>query len=285
MTNEGVLRKVSFSRKMLSVVAGLAAVVAPCLYGQAQVRVGNQSGNEPSKLPEFEVATIKPADPKVGIANALLTRPGGRITAMGCTLQYLVMEAFDVKDFQISGGPSWIHSTGYDIEAKAPEISSSSKSNPVNPKNPPNEEERRMLQSLLMDRFQLKSHRESKEGPVYILMKGNNALKLKSPQDEDAFPWVGGESGPLSGSGFRGTNISMAQLSARLSGFLHRPVLDQTGIQGSYDFEYQTGNNDPDADFLSLVITSINEIGLKLKSAKGPVEAIVIDHVEIPSAN
>jgi uncharacterized protein (TIGR03435 family) len=76
-------------------------------------------------------------------------------------------------------------------------------------------------------------------------------------------------------------NISMPQLAERLSRFLERPVLDRTGIQGSYDFEYRTGDSDDnDSDKTGFLITSLKAIGLKLTSGKGPQEVIVIDHAE-----
>ena len=137
-----------------------------------------------------------------------------------------------------------------------------------------------MLQALLIDRFQLKFHRESKEGPVYTLTKGNNALKLQAPKDKEDYSWAGG-----GGSGVRGINISMAQLADRMGDWLGRLVLDQTGIQGAYDFEYQTENEGPSVDSVSSIIQSLRELGLNLKAGKAPVESIIIDHVEKPSAN
>jgi uncharacterized protein (TIGR03435 family) len=144
-----------------------------------------------------------------------------------------------------------------------------------------------MLQSLLADRFQLKFHREIKEGSVYILSKGGGQLKLTPPKDKSAFSWAGGISGGWFGGGIRGENISMPQLAARLSRFLKKTVLDQTGLEGSFDFEYRLGGDDKenDADIPSFLLTSMKGIGLMLKPGHGPVETIVIDHVEKPSAN
>jgi uncharacterized protein (TIGR03435 family) len=154
-------------------------------------------------------------------------------------------------------------------------------------KTPPNGEQRKMLQSLLVERFGLKFHRGTKEGDVYVLEKGDKPLKLKAPKDDHAFSWAGGVEGGgvYDGAGMAGTNISMAQLTMRLSGFLHRTVLDQTAISGAYDFEFRTGNADADADVTAAIFASMQGIGLRLKAAKGPVETIVVDHVERPSEN
>ncbi len=240
----------------------------------------------PAKLPEFDAATIKPANPKNSIVG-MFTYPGGRILCTNCTLQYLAMEAFGLQAWQISGGPSWVDDVQYDVEAKPPISSAASKLNNPIIKTPPSSEQREMLQSLLMDRFQLKIHRVPKEGPVYILSRGDKPLKLEPPKDKDGFSWAGRVGGGVvtDASGLAGTNISMPQLTARLSGFLNRPVLDETGIAGSFDFKYESGDEDPNSDVASGIAMSLREIGLKLAPGKGPVESIVIDHIERPSAN
>jgi uncharacterized protein (TIGR03435 family) len=220
--------------------------------------------------------------------NGLYTYPGGEVRCNGCALEYLIMNALDVQQFQISGGPAWmdlVSGDRFDIEAKPPESSSSARSTPTSPKSAPNEEQRQMLQSLLADRFQLKFHREIKEGTVDILSRGPGQFKLTPPKDKSAFPWAGGISGGWFGGGIRGENISMPQLAARLSRFLKRPVLDQTGLEGSFDFEYRLGGDDNDGDIPSFLVMSMKGIGLMLKPGNGPVETIVIDHLEKPSAN
>jgi len=239
---------------------------------------------------EFEVASVRPSPPNQREMNGLYTYPGGEVRCNGCALEYLIMNALDVQQFQISGGPAWIDLVSgdqFDIEAKPPESSSAARSTPTSPKSAPIEEQRQMLQSLLADRFQLKFHREIKEGTCYILSKGTGQLKLTPSKDKNAFPWAGGISGGWFGGGIRGENISMPQLAARLSRFLKRPVLDQTGLEGSFDFEYRLGgdDNDNDADIPSFLLRSMKGIGLILKSGHGQVETIVIDHVEKPSAN
>lgn len=221
-------------------------------------------------------------------ANGLYTYPGGRIVGHGCRLQYLIMVAFNVEDFQISGVPAWadlITGDPFEIQAKPPDSSSSAHWSSLSPKIAPGEEERQMLQSLLAGRFQMKFHREITQGPVYLLTRGSGQLKLLPPKDKGEFPWAGGVSGGWFGGGMRGQNISMPQLAVRLSRFLKRPVLDQTGLQGSFDFEYQNGSEDNDADIPSFLMAAMKEIGLSLKSGKGPVETIVIEHAERPSEN
>jgi len=237
---------------------------------------------------QFEVASVRPSSPNHGEMNNLYNYPGGEVRCHGCRLEYLIMRALDVRQFQISGSPAWmdlVSGDPFDIEAKPPESSFSAKSTPISTKSPLNEEQRLMLQSLLADRFQLKFHREIRESSSYILTRGTGPLKLTPPKNKKVFPWAGGVYGGWFRGGIRGENISMPQLAERLSSFLKRPVLDQTALEGSFDFEYRYGGKDNDANIPRFLLTSMKGIGLILKPGQSPVETIVIDHVEKPSAN
>jgi uncharacterized protein (TIGR03435 family) len=174
----------------------------------------------------------------------------------------------------------------YDIVATPPASSAASKANPPYPKAPPSAEQRRMLLALLEERFHLQYHRETKEGPVYLLTKSNKPLKLKAPANKDEFPWAGSldrTAGP--GLIFKGENISMPQLAVRLSGWLVRPVFDRTGIEGSFDFQDEYASDDVHPDRVAAIVSSVSAIGLRLESAKGPVERIIIDGAEKPAEN
>ncbi len=252
----------------------------------AQSDVLSQS-NDVGKPPEFEVSSVRPADPRGTGGIGLYTYPGGRIVASQCTVVILLMEALKIQAFQIIGGPRWIKDARFDIEAKPPVSSASSQSNPSSFKSPPNEEQRQMLQALLLDRFELRFHRVASLGRVYLLERTDKHLKLQPPKDKNAFSWAGAPEGGAvgHGTGLAGKNISMPQLAARLSDVVGCPVLDRTGLPGTFDFEYSTGDNDREVDATATVISSLRYLGLRLKAARGPVEGIVIDHVEKPSAN
>ena len=235
--------------------------------------------------PAFEVAWVKPSTPQSRTLG-IYTFPGGRVTGENRTLRDLMEEAFSVQTFQIFGGANWVREERYDFEAKPPASSNASKLVPPYPKADPNDEQRQMLQTLLLDRFQLKYHREIKEGPIYILVKGTNKSKLQDSKDKGEYPWVGSpHNGMIRGDGIAGINISMSLMATRLSRYLGRPVLDQTGLGGAFDFRYDYISDDPHPDVIASIITSIQGIGLKLQAAKGPVETIVIDQAEKPSAN
>jgi uncharacterized protein (TIGR03435 family) len=254
---------------------GVAALASCALFGQSAV-----------SQPTFEVASVKPSTAEDRVIG-LFTYPGGRITATNYTLEMLIEESYSVQHFQISGGPRWIGDDRYSIVAKPPASSKSSKSMPPNPKAPPNEEQLLMLQTLLADRFHLQFHRETKEGSVYLLTVGNKESKLKPAKSADDYPWVGrpGGGGTVFGTGIAGTNASMQLLAIRLTEYLRRPVLDQTGLKGAFDFRFDYAADDNQPDVTASIFASIQGLGLKLEAAKGPVETLVIDHAEKPSGN
>ncbi|MGB0082700.1 MAG: TIGR03435 family protein [Terracidiphilus sp.] len=258
------------------------AMGAAGALGQASTAPGPSATNTAavSQPPSFEVATIKPAPG--GIAG-FVTSPGGRMKCGFCNLDMLLNFAFDVQPYQIVGEPDWGHHQGYSIDALPPDSSESRNLKLTSPTHALTTEQREMLQSLLMERFQLKFHRESKIGSVYILTKGRGDLKLHDPKDKGSSPGVW-----MASDGLVGQNASMPLLAMRLSSILQRPVLDETGLSGSFDFKSALLDNDPKEEYQEIVasiLTSVEGIGLKLNSAKGPVETIVIDHIEQPSPN
>jgi uncharacterized protein (TIGR03435 family) len=261
----------------LRCAASFFAICAGASFSRAQRPSG-------TARPEFEVASVKPATSRE--LNGLHVYPGGRVECNGCILQYLIEEAFDIQGFQLGGGPAWMVADRYDIEAKPPASSMSSHSNPPYSKAHPNEEQRQMLQSLLMDRFQLKYHRETKEGPVYLLVRGKKPLRMEDSKDKGAYPWSGSlRGGAIMGDGLAGTNESMADLAWRLRSYLGRPVLDRTGLSGSYDFRVEYQVDGPQPDVISMIMATLQDLGLKLEVSRGPIETIVIEHAAKPSAN
>jgi uncharacterized protein (TIGR03435 family) len=236
--------------------------------------------------PAFEVASVKATPPETRIVGDLVSNSGGRVLATRCNLELLLEEAFSAEKFQISGGPGWIHSDYFDIDARPPASSKSSKT--LARRARINDEQKQMLLALLVERFQLKYHRETRQGPVYFLVRTNKKLKLEEAKnkDKDAWPWVGSPNdGAIRGDGIAGVSISMAGMASRLSAYLERPVLDRTGLEGTFDFKFEYVPDDPNPDVASSILFSVQELGLKLESGKGPVETIVIDHAEKPTGN
>ncbi|HUA19398.1 MAG TPA: TIGR03435 family protein [Bryobacteraceae bacterium] len=258
----------------------------------------------PPERPEFEVASIKlnkSADGRIMIRPA----PGGRFTATGIPMRFLITEAYRIKDFQLSGAPSWLLSERYDIEAKADG-------------NPSFDTMRVMLQTLLEDRLKLKYHHETKEMAVYNLVvakpgKLHEAEGDCGPRPQGLPPPLepGKMPSPPCGGMFMfpghisGQKVPMSQLVDILSRFSGRIVIDQTNLTAKYDIDLQytpdpgqfpgppPGGGPPGAPPLppvdpngpSLFTALQEQLGLKLESQKGQVEMIVIDHVERPSEN
>lgn len=247
----------------------------------------------PDNLPRFEVATIKPVDPEPGVVHAtgVNVYPGGRLVITGLPLKTLITAAFDLNYWQLSGGSDWMDKVRYDVQAKAPQTAQTALIRPESTWFSLKDKQMQlMLQALLIDRFQLKFHRETKTGTVLILEKSGKPLKLR-PTKATAND-ISGDFGRAAGRGVLGHNVSMDQLAKFLSGFIvHRPVLNETGLEGQYDFESKTiqtnadfQSNDP-SDANSAYLDAVREIGLRLRTAKGPVETFVIDHAERPSPN
>jgi bla regulator protein blaR1 len=267
--------------------------------------------------PQFEVASIKPSDPN---DRRMMFRmmPGGAINLHGVTLKALVQQAYDVREFQISGGPGWIGADKYDITAKPENASGEAPSDPRQlsdeQRKTYQEQTRLRLQALLADRFQLKIHRETKELPVYALAVAKNGPKLK--ENSAASDGLGKGMMRMSPGQLVGQQVGLAFLAQDLAQRLGRTVLDRTGLKGTYDFELNFapepgrggafgGPGDgappppppgagpglikepppPDPNGPTIFTALQEQLGLKLESEKGPVDIIVVDHVEKPSEN
>jgi uncharacterized protein (TIGR03435 family) len=240
---------------------------------------------QPPGAPAFEVASVKHTDPSVRMGITLFTYPGGRVRFINSPLLYIVQQAFDEQKIIFPNAPAWVNDDAFDIDARPPADSKSSKSNPTNIKLPPNEEQREMLQTLLAERFGLTFHSETKEDSVYLLTRGKT-LKLQESTDPNVYPWAGSAGGgAFSGDGIAGTNITMSQLAKRLTPILGRPVIDGTALTGAFDFKYSYASGSDRPDEIASLIASLDAIGLKLESSKAPVPSIVIDRVEKPEEN
>jgi len=236
--------------------------------------------------PAFEAATIKPIDPNGGGgAVGFYSYPGGRVHMGFSSVKMILYFAYDVKDFQIAGGPDWIATDRYNIEAVPSESSPSRAQKQAPFKIAPTDEQRQMLQSLLADRFAFKSHTEMRDGLVYVLTRGSGKLLLDEPKDKD-MDWRGtviDKGGIYDGESF-GSNISMTSLASQLGRLLGQTVVDQTGITGTYDFHLppvDPENRDKEA----ATFDAMHRLGLNLKRGKGPIETLVIDHIEKPTEN
>lgn len=246
-------------------------------------------------LPEFEAATIKPVDPTAMQLMELHVYPGGRLVINSESLKSLIVEAFNLNPGELKGGEDWMDSVRYRVEAKPPTEMRAKIPNAqrswfgIGDSNV-----RAMLQALLIDRFQLKFHRESKEGTVYVLGKSGKPLLLKpvkSAPTEDADgkpldPPLSGNISRVEGRGWFLINASMPQLARILSGTLRAPVLNQTDLDGYFDFQSKVIQTKEDFQDNGVgLLDAIKEMGLELKKTTGPVGAFVIAHAEKPRSD
>ncbi len=242
----------------------------------------------------FAIASIKVN--KSGDSNRSPFRimAGGKLSATNNTLRSLILNAYGIaaKPYLLHGGPGWIETERYDVEARA-----ETGTLPADmPQRALLETVRMMLRKLLENRFMLSVRRETKEMSAFELVAGKNGPKLqKSLVDctstATACHGFSGGSNELSGSG-----IDISDLATMLSYFVDRPVVDVTGIQGLFDVRMQWSGNDaiasPDpapssttAAFPPTIFTALGQLGLRLESRKRPIEIYVIEHVEKPSGN
>ena len=255
----------------------------------------------PAKLPlAFEVATVKPDDPNKMVMTEMRVYPGGRLVIHGHTLRGLIAEAFNLPGWQVAGGEKWVDAVRFDIQGQPPEdLRKTSPGGEYSNTGIQDAQVRSMLQALLIERFHLKFHMESKPGTVYLLKRGDGPLRLQSAElnlytrSEDgsitpsnAYPT--GDFGLVSGRPLSLHQCSMLQLAGLLSNHQRAPVSDQTGLAGFYNFKSQTVLTDEDFNNggpMHLFVEAVPEMGLKLVKTDGVVEKLVIDNAESPIAN
>jgi uncharacterized protein (TIGR03435 family) len=215
---------------------------------------------------QFEVASIHP-----NTANDTRTSMnwgGPTFTVTGFTLKRLVMQAFDLQDFQVMGGPSWMDKDRWDITAKAPDG--------VNTKP---EVLRGMLQMLLHDRFHLTTHLETKTMTVLSLTVAKGGARLKQSAPDSPNSWTTGR-GLL-----KGTNQTTADFARMLAGQLGQQVVDKTGLTSKFDYELKWEADSAKGEGPSIFAALQEQMGLKLESEKAPVQILVVDRADRPTEN
>lgn len=276
--------------------------------------------------PKFEVASVRPCKAAAGPPHAARGGESGnhpeRLWIVCQTVERLIQWAYvryasgelpppggvPVQDQPIEGGPSWVKSETFTIEAK--------------PESPQAMEMLRgpMLQALLEDRLKLRIHRETRQVPIYALVVAKGGPRLNAARNDSCTappdfskglppplrpdqPPPCGAFSPDGKGGTRTYGQTLAGLSAQFSALLDRHVADRTGIEGTFDIHLDVDFNDhftrfdrqpiggdvferPDrVDPLGALGTAVRKLGLRLESARGPKTFIVIDHVERPSEN
>jgi uncharacterized protein (TIGR03435 family) len=238
----------------------------------------------------FELTSVKRNDSGSGRSNTGAQANGGW-RGMNVRLREVIARAYEVREFQLEGGPDWINGDRFDIVGRGPE-------------GTPNDQRAPMLRGLLADRFKLVAHVETRERPVYALVlareDGRLGPQLKRSPLPCAPPGVPGVAGQsvscgantsVSGGGgtISVTGMAMDNIAATLANYaLDRVVINRTGLDGAFDFELRFASPQPGgaprADDPPSIFTAVqDQLGLKLENARGPVPFVIIDSVQPPT--
>lgn len=312
---EGVVRILNFRKPLLLTAASFFIAAVPKLPAQQSTTLPASTpaaDSATTKTPEFEVASIKAYKPEGENIRIMVRFTPDGIDASGVSLQLLIRQAYGIEDNQIIGISGWMDSEQYDVQAKIDPLDIEALAKL--PFAEANKVRQRMLQALLADRFKLSVHHETRELPVYALVIAKGGLKMREAAEGDTYSK--GFKGPdgKSGAGMMrmgpgeltGQALPIGSLVSMLSQQSGHHVVDKTGLTGKYDFTLKWTPNEgetpmfkgpsggpagaasspvDDSNGPSLFTALQEQLGLKLDSQKGPVEVVVIDHAEKPSAN
>ena len=283
---------------------GLFAILSPLILAASLTHAQNiplpsavlsETKDAYVKLPDFDIASVKQNKSDSGMRRWMYTPDGIHITNL--SFINVIGNAYNVKERDISGAPSWVDNTSFDLDAKvaASDVETFKKLSPA--------QRRLMLQKLLAERFNLAVHFETKTLPVYDLVIAPGGPKFKPAAPDPPPPADTNPSDPPAkprgmlrmGPGMLNLrDMPISSIVGQLSYAAGRDVIDKTGLTGKYDIELKwTPDNGPgseaeksDQDAPPGIFTALQEqLGLKLESAKGPIQTLIIDRVEMPSSN
>jgi uncharacterized protein (TIGR03435 family) len=264
----------------------LLLLLAAILPLHAQDPAGLPKSTAAEAAPQFEVATIKPSDP-VNCCGYFWNADGMRFRTGNTSLRWLIRFAYGLNDKQIVGEPAWANEDLYDVTGAF-----------AGSKPPTSLQCRAALRTLITERFGLKFHHESREMSAYVLTAQRGPAKLtgsdprKNNEQELVFTRSGESGKTMHGLG---RDVTLHEFVAEIQRLaLNRPLVDRTGVTGKFDIDLEFTWEDPNSlgltelpdDAAPNLLTALNQqLGLKLEVAKAPVDVIVIDHAEPPSAN
>ena len=260
--------------RILQMYVAVALVAVGLVITSQSLAQSKVQGNQLA----FEVASVKPSTPG-GRGGGIRPMPGGQTyIATNVPLRLMIKVMYRINDSQIVGGTDWMDTDLWDVEAKAERPSSV-------------DQLHEMFQTLFAERFKLRFHRERKEIAAYVLSVDKSGSKLKVSDSKEPFD-IPIKPGDRPGKSV-GTRVPMEYLCFYFAQLLNVPVVDQTGLDGFYDFTLElpapapllTPGPAPAADGPDLFAAIRQQLGLKLESRKAPVEVFVIDHVERPTNN
>jgi uncharacterized protein (TIGR03435 family) len=220
----------------------------------------------------FEVATVKPNTSGPAAPNGFFPTPG-RLRVLNTPLEQMIHAAFRLPEGSLAGVDGWMRSNRYDIEAKAKPAANSTF-----------DDDLMMLQDLLIERFHLRFHTETRQSATLALVVAKNGPKFRQSTDDGA---GGKERIDIRPTEISGVNIPFGHFVSVLGAQLKRTVTNATGLSGKFDLSLKYVRDDaPDAANGPTIFAALeDQLGLKLESRKGPVEVMVIDSAAKPSEN
>jgi uncharacterized protein (TIGR03435 family) len=261
--------------------AGAVAVAAMLCAANA---LRAQDTSQPAQMmakdanPDWEVATVKPSDPNDNGHQHIRLR-GRHVMLLDHTVEDILLIGYGVQKSQLAGEPDWVKTEQWDVDG-VPDVEG----------EPNMRQLQEMMQKILVERFGLKLHREQREMPVFALTVAKGGAKMTA-NASDPNGWMDQQNSAANGRDVENLkNTSMADLAQILQFRVDRPVVDQTGLKGRFDFKLQWTTDEAkaptDGSAPPGLFTAIQEqIGLKLEPVKAPAEVLVVDAVERPSAN
>ena len=284
------------TKRSLAAIAFAATLIVAATPAHAQLPTLSDVDNGTSAastgpLPDWDVALVKPHPAEDRNMSWQMTDDG--LSLVNLPLQQMLCSAWDLKPYQIEGLTGWEKSGRFDLTAKVSgdTVAAYKKLNTA--------QRRQMLQNLLTERFQLKTHLDTRTSAVYNLVVDKSGPKftpnpLPTPPSEEeakAHPekYNTGANMTMGPGMFEGTAVSVRALASQLANAVSKPVIDATGLTGSYDIKLHFRPEDAPADTTSdapSVFAAVQEqLGLKLVPSKGPVQILVIDAAQKPEAN
>lgn len=293
--NDRILHNLGFARKFLLTAAAALAIAIPVAFGLLHPTPGRaqeQTESATSSTPVYSSVSIKPSAGPNGsnLQKMMFSLTDGSFVANGVTLERLIQLAYRVQAAQISGPQDLLNNPKFDVEAKlAPAYVQQMSEHKGQP-------DRDMLRSILTDRFKLVTHFEARTVPAYDLVVADGGAKLQPSQGQQRMFHVAPAEFASSGAPL---DLLTTQLSARLG----RPVVDKTGLKGTYAFhlhwmldpaeeenlkqsgEWAAPVPAPESNGPPLATALEEQLGLKLQPNNEPVQMLVVDHVEQPAEN
>lgn len=271
-------------RRTLPLCLLLLVLECATASANAQAITAPPSPGASQATPAFDIAAIHINHSDESARSHIFSSPNdSHFRAINVPLKMLLQWAFVIPDSRIFGGPSWLGSTKFDIEAKSDAATDEQMRSLDSAAG--KLQKQKMLQALLASRFKLQVHQESRELPIYSLVLTKDGPKFKSSQVNGTT--VDGHNSEIR---VKGSDDTVTLLADQLALYLGRPVVNDTGLHNRYELTLkwtpdQSTASTADTSLPSIFTAIEEQLGLKLIAKKGPVSVLVVDHAEMPSEN